>query len=40
MDTREFRSVLGPEISLSEPQVLAYIAGYIGENIAACGPAL
>ena len=37
MDTRSFREVLGPEISLSEPQVLLYIEGYISENMEACG---
>ncbi len=36
MDTRAFREVLGPEIPLSEPQVLNYIEGYITENIREC----
>ena len=37
MDTRSFREVLGPDIPLSEPQVLNYIEGYIAENIRECG---
>jgi anti-sigma regulatory factor (Ser/Thr protein kinase) len=36
MDTRSFREVLGPDIPLSEPQVLNYIEGYIKENTEAC----
>ena len=32
MDTREFKAVLG-DIPLSEPQVLAYIQGFIEENL-------
>ena len=36
MDTRSFREVLGPDIPLSEPQVLQYIEGYIQENMEAC----
>ena len=36
MDTRSFRDILGPEIPLSEPQVLHYIEGYIRENIKEC----
>lgn len=40
MDTREFRSILGPDIPLSAPEVLTYIAGYINENISACGAPL
>lgn len=37
MDTRAFREVLGPEIPLSEPQVLNYIEDYIRENTESCG---
>lgn len=37
MDTRTFREILGPEIPLSEPQVLNYIESYITENTAGCG---
>ncbi len=37
MDTRAFREVLGPDIPLSEPQVLNYIERYIDENIRECG---
>ncbi len=37
MDTRQFREVLGPDIPLSEPQVLNYIEGYIKENMEVCG---
>lgn len=33
MDTRSFREVLGPEIPLSEPQVLQYVESFINENI-------
>ncbi len=36
MDTRAFREILGPEIPLSEPQVLNYVEGYIDENIREC----
>ncbi|MBR4410151.1 MAG: ATP-binding protein [Firmicutes bacterium] len=36
MDTRSFREVLGPDIPLSEPQVLNYIEEYIHENTEAC----
>lgn len=36
MDTRSFREILGPEIPLSEPQVLSYIEGYINENMEDC----
>jgi len=32
MDTREFKAVLG-DISLAEPEVLAYIDGFIRENM-------
>ena len=37
MDTHAFREILGPEVPLSEPQVLNYIEGYINENIQECG---
>jgi hypothetical protein len=37
MDTREVRTVLDG-ISLSEPEVLSYIAEYINENMEECGP--
>jgi len=36
MDTRSFREVLGPDIPLSEPQVVNYIKDYIKENMEAC----
>ena len=36
-DTRQFREVLGGDISLGEPAVIEYITGYINENIAECG---
>lgn len=39
MKTAEFREILG-DVSLNEPEVLAYIDGYLRENMAACGPAL
>ena len=35
MDTRQFREILGG-ISLSEPEVLTYIRGYLKENMAEC----
>ncbi len=36
-DTREFRAVMG-DISLSEPEVLEFIAGFIRENLETCDP--
>lgn len=36
MDTRTFREILGPDIPLSEPQVLCYIEAYIREHMSAC----
>lgn len=36
MDTRTFREVLGPDVPLSEPQVLNYVEEYINENMAGC----
>lgn len=38
-DTREYRTVLGEEISLAEPEVLAFIIGQVAEGIAECCPA-
>ena len=38
-DTREYRAVLGEEISLAEPEVLAFITGQVAEGIAECCPA-
>ena len=38
-DTREYRTVLGEEISLAEPEVLAFITGQVAEGIAKCCPA-
>lgn len=38
MDTHEFREVLGEDVSLSEPEVLDFISGYIKENMCQCGP--
>ena len=37
-DTREFRRVLGEEISLAEPEVLCFIGDYIREHMAECCP--
>ena len=37
-DTREFREVMGG-ISLAEPEVLEFIAGFIRENQESCDPA-
>lgn len=39
-DTRSFREILGGEVSLSEPEVLGFISGYIEENMRQCGPEL
>ena len=33
------RAVLGEEISLAEPEVLAFITGQVAEGIAECCPA-
>jgi hypothetical protein len=33
-DTRELREILGPEIALSDPEVLAYVRGTISEGLA------
>jgi hypothetical protein len=33
-DTREIREILGPEIALSDPEVLAFVRGTIGEGLA------
>ena len=37
MDTREFRQVLGEDVPLSEPEVLAYIEEYIRSGMAEIG---
>ena len=37
LDTREFREILGEDVSLSEPDVMAYITAYINENTEECG---
>lgn len=37
-DTRLWRQVLGEEISLAEPEVLAFIANDVAKGIAACCP--
>ncbi|MCU0519213.1 MAG: ATP-binding protein [Anaerolineae bacterium] len=37
LDTREFREILGPEVSLSDPEVFAFVRGTIGEGLASIG---
>lgn len=37
VDTREFREILGPEISLSDPEILAFVRGTISEGLASIG---
>lgn len=37
MDTRQFREVLGEGVSLSEPEVLAYLEEYVREGMAQVG---
>jgi hypothetical protein len=36
-DTREIREILGDEVPLSEPEVLAFIRGTLAEGLAAIG---
>lgn len=40
LDTREFREILGEDVSLSNPDVLAYAKAYIDENTEECGGTL
>jgi len=37
MDTRQFREVLGPDVPLSAPEVLAYVADFINSGLAEIG---
>ncbi len=37
LDTREFREILGPEVSLSDPEILAFVRGIITEGLASIG---
>ena len=37
LDTREFREILGDDVSLSDPGVMTYIKSYIDENTEECG---
>lgn len=37
LDTREFREVLGPEVSLSDPEILAFVRGTLSEGLTSIG---
>lgn len=37
LDTREFREILGPELSLSDPEILTFIRVAIGDGLASIG---
>ncbi len=37
LDTREYREILGPEVPFSDPEILAFVRGTIGEGLATIG---